>query len=604
MAGIPPADGSRASATSGDGVAVRAPLTGTVISIAVSAGDAVTPGSELLVLESMKMEHAVVSGDAGRIHNVAVRVGDTVTAMTPLVVIEPHEHAGAGDQDPAEVDLGRIRPDLDEAIRRHHIGSDEHRRHATERRHDEGRRTARENIADLVDDGSFVEYGALAIAAQRRRRSLDDLIERTPADGLVTGTATVGGLPAAVMSYDYTVLAGTQGVRNHSKTDRLLELARRERLPVVIFAEGGGGRPGDTDTAGVAGLDVTTFRMLAGLSGRVPLVAIVSGYCFAGNAALAGVCDVIIATEGSSLGMGGPAMIEGGGLGAVAPGDVGPMSVQVPNGVVDILAGDEAAAVAAAKKYLRHFAGPDGKPAGHADQRVLRHLVPESRVRSYDVRPVIEAIFDSGSVLELRPEFGTGIITALAMLGGRPVAVIANNPRHLGGAIDGDAADKATRFLQLCESHRIAIVSLLDTPGFMVGPDAEKTATVRRFGAMFVAGARLTVPLCAVVLRKGYGLGAMAMAGGDLKAPLLCVAWPTGEFGGMGLEGAVRLGYRRELDAIADPAERQQRYEHLVASYYERGKALSTAAAFEIDDVIDPADTRAVLISCLARARR
>jgi len=604
MAGIPPADGSRASATSGDGVAVRAPLTGTVISIAVSAGDAVTPGSELLVLESMKMEHAVVSGDAGRIHNVAVRVGDTVTAMTPLVVIEPQEHAGAGDRDPAEVDLDRIRPDLDEAIRRHHIGSDEHRRHATERRHDEGRRTARENIADLVDDGSFVEYGALAIAAQRRRRSLDDLIERTPADGLVTGTATVGGLPAAVMSYDYTVLAGTQGVRNHSKTDRLLELARRERLPVVIFAEGGGGRPGDTDTAGAPGLDVTTFRMLAGLSGRVPLVATVSGYCFAGNAALAGVCDVIIATEGSSLGMGGPAMIEGGGLGAVAPGDVGPMSVQVPNGVVDILAGDEAAAVAAAKKYLRHFAGADGKPAGHADQRVLRHLVPESRVRSYDVRPVIEAIFDSGSVLELRPEFGTGVITVLAMLGGRPVAVIANNPRHLGGAIDGDAADKATRFLQLCESHRIAIVSLLDTPGFMVGPDAEKTATVRRFGAMFVAGARLTVPLCAVVLRKGYGLGAMAMAGGDLKAPLLCVAWPTGEFGGMGLEGAVRLGYRRELDAIADPAERQERYEHLVASYYERGKALSTAAAFEIDDVIDPADTRAVLISCLARARR
>jgi acetyl-CoA carboxylase carboxyltransferase component len=587
-----------------DDVAVRAPLTGTVIGIAVGAGDQVEPGDELLILESMKMEHAVVSEDAGKILDVTVRVGETVTAGTPLVVIEPREHDDAGDLQQAEVDLDRVRADLDEAIRRHRIGSDSYRREATERRHAEGRRTARENIADLVDDGSFVEYGALVIAAQRRRRSLDDLIERTPADGLVTGTATVAGRPVAVMSYDYTVLAGTQGIQNHRKTDRLFELARRENLPVVIFAEGGGGRPGDTDGTGVAGLDVTTFRVLAALNGRVPLVAIVSGYCFAGNAALAGVCDVIIATEDSSLGMGGPAMIEGGGLGAVAPGDVGPMPVQVANGVVDVLARDDAAAVAAARKYLRYFAGPDGQPGDHADQRVLRHLVPENRVRAYDVRPVIEALFDSGSLLELRPEFGVGIITALALLGGRPVGVIANNPRHLGGAIDGDAADKATRFLELCEAHRIAVVSLLDTPGFMVGPEAEKTATVRRFGAMFVAGARLTAPLCAVVLRKAYGLGAMAMAGGDLKAPLLCMAWPTGEFGGMGLEGAVRLGYRRELDAIADPAERQQRYDQLVASYYERGKALSTAAAFEIDDVIDPADTRQVLISALARAGR
>jgi acetyl-CoA carboxylase carboxyltransferase component len=585
-------------------VTVRAPLAGTVISIAVSAGDAVSPGGELLVLESMKMEHAVVAVDAGNIRNVTARVGQTVTAGMPLVIIEPREHDVADGGQQAEADIDRIRPDLDEAIRRHHIGSDSYRRSETERRHEEGRRTARENIADLVDDGSFVEYGALAIAAQRRRRSLDDLIERTPADGLVTGTATVGRLPVAVMSYDYTVLAGTQGIQNHRKTDRLFDLARREHLPVVIFAEGGGGRPGDTDTASVAHLDVTTFRLLAGLNGRVPLVAIVSGYCFAGNAALAGACDVIIATEGSSLGMGGPAMIEGGGLGAVAPGDVGPMSVQVGNGVVDVLVRDDAAAVATAQQYLRYFAGPGDKPADHADQRVLRHLVPENRVRAYDVRPVIEAVFDPGSVLELRPEFGTGIITALAMLGGGAVGVIANNPRHLGGAIDGDAADKATRFLELCESHRIAIVSLLDTPGFMVGPDAEKTATVRRFGAMFVAGARLTVPVCAVVLRKAYGLGAMAMAGGDLKAPLLCVAWPTGEFGGMGLEGAVRLGYRRELDAIADLAERQERYEELVAASYERGQALSTAAAFEIDDVIDPADTRSVLITSLGRAER
>jgi acetyl-CoA carboxylase carboxyltransferase component len=586
------------------GIAVHAPLTGTVISVAVSPGDHVTPGDELVILESMKMEHAVAADVAGKIHNVTVVAGQTVTAGTPLVVIESREFDGAADLEPAEVDLDRIRPDLDEVVRRHAIGSDSYRLQATGRRHAEGRRTARENVADLVDDGSFVEYGALVIAAQRQRRSLEDLIERTPADGLVAGTATVAGVPVAVMSYDYTVLAGTQGMQNHRKTDRLFEVARRERLPVVIFAEGGGGRPGDTDSPKVAGLDVTTFRLLAAMAGRQPLVAIVSGYCFAGNAALAGVCDVIIATEGSSLGMGGPAMIEGGGLGVVAPGDVGPMSVQVPNGVVDVLARDDAEAVAVARRYLRYFAGPDEKPADHADQRMLRHLVPENRVRAYDVRPVIETLFDTGSVLELRPEFGLGVITALARLDGRPVAVIANNPRHLGGAIDGDAADKATRFLELCQAHQLAVVSLLDTPGFMVGPDAEQTATVRRFGAMFVAGARLTAPMCAVVLRKAYGLGAMAMAGGDLKAPQLCVAWPTGEFGGMGLEGAVRLGYRKELEAITDPAKREQRYEQLVASYYERGKALSTAAAFEIDDVIDPADTRQVLIRSLTQPRR
>jgi len=606
--------------------AVRAPLHGTVVAVTVRPGDEVTPGRELLVLEAMKMEHVVAAPGAGIVTSLAVQAGDTVAAGTLLATLDPRDHDGPGGPGPETADPGRIRPDLDETIRRHHIGSDAYRRDATARRHQEGRRTARENVADLVDEGTFVEYGALVIAAQRRRRPLEDLIERTPADGLVMGTAAVGGRPVAVMSYDYTVLAGTQGIQNHRKTDRLLELARRERLPVVIFAEGGGGRPGDTDTAAVAQLDVPTFRLLAELSGQVPLVAVVSGYCFAGNAALAGACDVIIATEGSSLGMGGPAMIEGGGLGVVAPADVGPMSVQVPNGVVDVLVPGDAAAVASARAYLGYVAGPGGPPApsqqrppaqgppapgaraqspaaGHADQRELRHLVPENRVRAYDVRPVIQTLFDRGSVLELRPQFGVGIITALARLDGRPVGVLANNPRHLGGAIDGDAADKATRFLQLCQAHGIAVVSLCDTPGFMVGPEAERTGTVRRFGAMFIAGARLTVPLCTVVLRKGYGLGAMAMAGGDLKAPLLCVAWPTGEFGGMGLEGAVRLGFRKELAAITDPAGRQQRYEQLVAEYYEKGKALSTAAAFEIDDVIDPAQTRHVLIETLARTR-
>jgi acetyl/propionyl-CoA carboxylase alpha subunit/acetyl-CoA carboxylase carboxyltransferase component len=582
---------------------VRAPLAGTVVSVAVAPGQLVVPGDELLVIEAMKMEHEVRAQTAGRVREVPVAAGATVPAGKVLVVLAEAGPDVAAPAPADDVPLDHVRPDLAEVRDRHRIGLDEGRPSVTERRHAAGRRTARENLADLADPGSFVEYGALTIAAQRRRRSLDDLIARTPADGLVLGTATVDGRPVAVMSYDYSVLAGTQGFMNHRKTDRLLELADRERLPLVMFAEGGGGRPGDTDTTAVAGLDVPTFRLTARLSGRVPLVAVVSGYCFAGNAALAGACDVIIATPDASLGMGGPAMIEGGGLGVVAPDEIGPMSVQVPNGVVDLLVPDEAAAVAAARRYLSYFGAPRADVrVEHGDQRVLRHLIPENRVRSYDVRPVIEALCDTGSVLELRAGFGTGVLTALARIGGHAVGLLANNPLHLGGAIDGDAADKATAFLRLCQAHRLPVVSLVDTPGFMVGPAAEQTAIVRRFGAMFVAGARLTVPVCAVVLRKAYGLGAMAMTAGDLRRPAITVAWPTGEFGGMGLEGAVRLGYRKELDAIQDPEARQARYEELVAEQYTRGQALSTAMAFEIDDVIDPADTRAVLSDVLARA--
>jgi acetyl-CoA carboxylase carboxyltransferase component/biotin carboxyl carrier protein len=584
--------------------AVRAPLAGTVVSVAVALGQPVAAGDELIVIEAMKMEHEVRAQTAGLVREVAVAVGVTVPAGAVLAVLAEAAGEEAGPARAGDAPLDHIRPDLAESQERHRVGLDEGRPEVTERRHAAGRRTARENISGLLDPGSFVEYGALTIAAQRRRRSLDDLIARTPADGLVLGTGTVAGRPVAVLSYDYSVLAGTQGFMNHRKTDRLLELARSERLPVVMFAEGGGGRPGDTDTTSVAGLDVPTFRLTAGLSGQVPLVAVVSGYCFAGNAALAAACDVIIATPEASLGMGGPAMIEGGGLGVVAPDEVGPMSVQVPNGVVDLLVPDEEAAVAAARRYLSYFgASVLTDDAPHGDQRALRHLIPENRVRGYDVRPVIEALCDTGSVLELRAGFGAGVLTALARIGGHAAGLLVNNPRHLGGAIDGDAADKATAFLRLCEAHRLPVVSLVDTPGFMVGPAAERTATVRRFGAMFVAGARLTVPVCAVVLRKAYGLGAMAMTGGDLRRPAVTVAWPTGEFGGMGLEGAVRLGYRRELDAISDPEARQARYDELVAEQYTRGKALSAAAAFEIDDVIDPADTRAVLTGVLARAR-
>jgi acetyl-CoA carboxylase carboxyltransferase component len=488
---------------------------------------------------------------------------------------------------------GEERADLRAVRERHAIGLDAARPEAVAKRHERGRRTARENLAELVDGETFVEYGPLVFAAQERRRSREELIARTPADGLVGGIGEIEGQRCVVMSYDYTVLAGTQGMRGHQKKDRLFELAERRRLPVVLFAEGGGGRPGDVDVPMVAGLDCRAFNLFARLSGLVPLIGIASGNCFAGNAALLGCCDVVIATEDSSIGMGGPAMIEGGGLGVYEPAEVGPIDVQDANGVVDLRVADDRAAVAAAKRYLSYF-GP-AVPAENVrvpDQRLLREIIPERRRQIYDVRLVLDALFDEHSVLELRRGFGAGIVTALARVDGRSLGVVANHPPHLGGAIDADGADKAARFMQLCDAFELPVLFLCDTPGFMVGPAAEQTATVRHFARMFLTGANLTVPTGTIVLRKGYGLGAQAMAAGGFKAPLFTVGWPTSEFGGMGLEGAVRLGMKRELEAIEDPQERERVFNATVAAAYEHGEGVNMAAYGEIDDVIDPADSR------------
>jgi acetyl-CoA carboxylase carboxyltransferase component/biotin carboxyl carrier protein len=576
---------------------VTAPFAGVVVAIAHARDERVGAGAALVVLEAMKMEHEVLAETNGVILSLAVAVGDAVQegqllltlASSPEVEGDSGARAGAAHQ--REQTDGSERADLRAVRERHEIGLDAARAEAVARRHERGRRTARENLADLLDEDTFVEYGPLLFAAQERRRSREELIARTPADGLVGGLGRVAGRQCVAMSYDYTVLAGTQGMRNHAKKDRLFEIAERRRLPVVLFAEGGGGRPGDVDMPIVAGLDCRAFELFAKLSGLVPLVGIASGYCFAGNAALLGCCDVVIATEDSSIGMGGPAMIEGGGLGVFEPGDVGPIDVQWSNGVVDLRAADDAEAVVLAKRYLSYFAGADGDGTA-PDQTLLRTLIPEQRKRVYDVRRVVETLFDANSVLELRRGFGPGMLTALARVDGRPLGVLANDPTHLGGAIDADGADKAARFMQLCDAYELPLLFLCDTPGFMVGPAAEQTATVRHFARMFLGGANVTVPTGTIVLRKGYGLGAQAMAGGGFKAPLFTVAWPTSEFGGMGLEGAVRLGMRRELDAIEDEQERERVFEQLVAAAYERGEDVNMAAYGEIDDVIDPADSR------------
>ncbi|MGJ7557868.1 carboxyl transferase domain-containing protein [Variovorax sp. RB3P1] len=597
-----------------DELTVKAPMPARLVQFEVEVGDVLPAGAQLGVLEAMKMEHLLHAPVAGRVVALLAAPGDYLVEGQSLVQLEAVDAQAVEAEARTAHDLGAIRPDLQKVIDRHAPTLDANRKAAVDKRHAQGGRTARENIADLCDTasdpGSFIEYGALAIAAQTRRRTLEDLIANTPADGMVTGLGSVNAKlfgpeasRCAVLAYDYTVLAGTQGMRNHHKTDRLLAVAHQLKLPVVLFAEGGGGRPGDTDMPIVAGLNNHTFSQFAALSGKVPVVGIVHGRCFAGNAALLGCADVIIATRGSNIGMSGPAMIEGGGLGTFAPEQIGPSSVQSRNGVIDILVEDEAAAVAAAKQYLSYFQGPTtGWQC--ADPRTLRHVVPENRLRVYDVRAAMRGVADTGSLLELRAGFGAGIVTALARIQGRPVGLIANNPHHLGGAIDVEAADKSARFMQLCNAHGLPIVSLCDTPGFMVGPEIEAQAQVRHVCRMFMVASHLRVPFFAVVLRKGYGLGAQAMTAGGFDAPVFTVAWPTGEFGAMGLEGAVRLGFRKELAAVPEGAERDALFKQLVAQQYENGEAIHMAQTLEIDAVIDPADTRTWLVRGLESATR
>ncbi|MGR3634737.1 MAG: carboxyl transferase domain-containing protein [Shimia sp.] len=560
----------------------------------VTVGDRVAAGTVLLVTELMKMQHEIRAPEGGIVKAVHVSAGDELAGGEPLITLTPAEVA---PQQAADADTARR--DISEFEDRMHLLRDAARPKAVARRHQSGGRTARENIEDLFDTGSFIEYGALAVAAQRSTRPLEDLHARTQGDGIICGTGTVGGRPVAAMAVDFMVMAGTQGYNHHRKMDRLIDVARRDSLPIVLFAEGGGGRPNDHDVAHLmtAGLNVTSFRHFAAHKGIK--IGIAAGLCFAGNAALFGVCDLRIAIETSNVGMGGPAMIEGGGLGVVAPSDIGPATTQSKNGVIDLMVAQEAEAVAVTKTLLaldRLVEPPQEAAPG------LRDVVPADRTRAYNMRDAISGVVDSGSFLELRQSFGIGMIVGFARLNGRPIGILANNPLHLGGAIDAPAADKGARFLQLCDAWGVAVVTFCDTPGFMVGPEVEETGQVAHVSRLFLAGAHFAQPLVTVVLRKAYGLGAMAMAGGGFDRPHLCAAWPTGEVGAMGLEGAVKLGHRDQLAAIADPVAREAEYQRLVAQLYERGKALNAASLLEFDAVIDPDETRDVLARALFSA--
>ena len=590
-------------------VPVRAAMQSTILTVSVEVGDEVRQEQEVMLLNAMKMEHVVKAPSSGTVREINVSPTDTVPENSVLVVIEEgevEETARAGEE---RLDLDSPRPDLAEVLRRRALTADESRERQTQKRHDQGGRTARENIYDLADEGTFVQYGSLAVG-QGLHGSIDELLDYAPSDGLVMGLGHVNGdkfeesrSRCVLMSYDYSVLAGSQGGMNHKMMDRMFQTAEKLQSPLVLFTEGGGGRAGGGSRAarpgrggsraitGGGGLNTPSWTLLSRLHGRSPIVGVNAGFCFAGNAVLLGCCDVIIATENSSIGIGGPAMIEGGGLGVYSPEEVGPMSVQIPSGVVDIAVRDEQEAVAATKKYLSYFQGPYDEWETN-DQRFLRHVIPENRLRVYDIRELIQILADKDSVLELRPHFGTAMVTSLIRIEGKPMGVIANNPAVISGAIDSPAADKAARFMKLCDAFQIPLLLLCDCPGIMVGPEVEKTALVRHSARMFVIGANIRVPSYMVILRKSYGLGGQAMGGGNHRLPAFVVAWPTSEFGGMGLEGQVKLGQRARLEAIEDLQERQAAYERMVQAAYDRGKGLNAGHVFEIDDVIDPADTR------------
>lgn len=588
-------------------IGLRAPIQGTIVSIDVAMGDAVAKGAQVAVVEAMKMEHVITAEVGGIVREVTMSAGDTVLEGWPIVLLEEADVEGEVADATQEIDPDHIRADLQELLDRRAYTLDENRAKAVEKRNARGFRMIRESIDQLVDEGSFNEYWPLVVANQHTRHDLETLRKNTPGDGIVAGTASINGdkfgddaSGAVVVAYDYTVLAGTQGWNGHYKKDRMFDLAKQLRLPMIVFSEGGGGRPGDDVKGSWIAWDVPTFTMFSQLSGLVPMIGVNNGRCFAGNTALLACCDVIIATEASTIGMGGPAMIEGGGLGVYTPEEVGPMSFQVPNGVVDILVKDEEEAVKVAKKYLSYFQGPVDEWEA-ADQRKLRHVIPEKRTRLYEMRDLIETLVDKGSVLEIRKAFGIGVITCFARIEGKPVGIVANNPHHLAGALDSDGADKGARFLQLCDAFDIPVLSLMDCPGIMVGPDAEREALVRHAARMFNTGANLTTPLFSVVVRKGYGLGVQAMCGGSGLHGMMSVAWPTAEFAAMNIEGNVKLGYRNDLAAIEDAEERLRVYQAKVDEQYEQARAVNASTGGGLDDVIDPAETRRWIVNSMKR---
>ena len=552
---------------------INAPLTGVVVEVAIRAGENVNKGDLLILMESMKVQLRVEAEHDGIVKSVMASVGDTVQRDATLISLESSDKPSINAA-PQIKKIGRSPHSLiGEFKDRQALSLDSHRSEALAKRHAKGYCSARENLAKLCDPDTFQEYGQFAVAAQRQRHDYQTLKTTSAADGIITGIGQINGQAIALVVNDYSVMAGTQGFFHHQKLDRILAVARDQELPVIMYTEGGGGRPGDTDVTTVnSGLQCASFGTWAGLSGLVPRISVANGYNFAGNAALFGAADITIATKQSWIGMAGPAMIEGGGLGTFKPTDIGPIEVQSSNGTVDIVVDDEDHAARVALEVLSYFQKPSSSWQA-ADQALLQSALPENRRQTYDVRAVVVQLCDQASFTELGQGHGESIITGLARIEGKAVGIMANDCTSLGGAIDVSAGEKASKFMQLCDQFKLPIISLCDTPGFMVGPEHETLGAVRRLAEMFRVGAQITTPFYAVILRKCYGLGAQAMLGGSTQRPLYTLSWPTGEFGPMGLEGAVRLGFSKELAAITNPEEQKALFDTLLAQQYDRGQA-------------------------------
>ena len=558
-------------------VGLATPMQGTIVEIGVAVGDQVRVGQAVAVVEAMKLQHDIRADRNGVVCAVSMAQGDVVREGYPIVFIHETDVEGGALEADAGVDLNHIRGDLEEVNDLIRNTFDAAHAEAAAALHENGRRTPRENLDDLMDEGSFREFGPPAAGS----------VAGGPIMGFGSVNADLVGEErgrVAVVHSNYAVASYTHG---HYRQEQIHEMARDWRVPLVLFSEGEGRPYGNV---GGVGMDASLFTDFAKLSGLVPLIGVNTGDCFAGNAALLACCDVIIGTENSTIGMNGPAVVEASGLGTYTAADVGSMSFQVANGNVDILVKDDAAAILAVKQYLSYFQGPVADWEA-PDQRLMRHIIPENRVRAYEMRDIIHTLADEGSVLEIREDFGFGVITCFIRVEGQPMGVVANNPAHLAGAVDSPGADKGARFFQLCDAFDIPVVVFMDCPGIMVGPDHERTALVRHAVRLFNIGANCTAPMFGIMVRKAYGLGVQAMIGGASSVPLLTVAWPTAEFAGMNIDGAVKLSARRELAAIEDAEERKAAYERRVVQGYESARAVNSGARY----VIDPADTRAFI---------
>ncbi len=597
-------------------------VTGIVLSVKVREGDKIAAGQELVVLEAMKMEHSVRSAYNGTVVKVAVTQGQQVNAGDALIFTSSDDDSSSTNtHDLVETENPeKLRPELTELNERKAFLRYAGREEDVAKRHANGYLTGRENLDLVVDKDSFIEYGDLVVAAQRKRHPISHLIARTSGDGIIVGWAKINCHPVAVVIGDYLVLAGTQGYLHHQKLDRIFQSVIDHPAPLVLYAEGGGGRPGDTDGLSVSGLKTPSFALMGEIKARgIPSVAVVNGYCFAGSAAFLGTCDIIIATRGGSkdapsrksttIGMGGQAMIEGGGLGRFEHEHIGPVHVHMRSGGIDVLVDTEVEAAPLVRKIVALFTYPHLPPAESpytSDPLRLRTAVPplSSRRRAYDVRHVINLLLDDDSFIEFCPEWGLSVLTGFGRINGHAVAIMASNSSSpLGGALDIASGAKVNRLLRLLvRLGGMHLLSLCDTPGFMVGPDFERSieaqgagSTYRCFGDWFANSQEFAVlggRVLGVVLRNSFGLGAQAMLGGGSLKNSMCVAWPSGVFGGMGIEGAVRLGYRKELEGINDLEERKKREQEMIDYMYSEGKALNVATVAEIDSVIDPATTR------------